>query len=322
MPSRRRTVVLLAALAFAAGPLERVARAQAAAPGAEAAARKSFEEGKALEDKGDFAGALAKHKEAEAHFASAGVLFHEAYCLEMLGKLRAASDGYERALAEARTEKKPAVESAALARLEPLRPRVPRLLVRVLTKVAGAEVSLDGAPLDAAHLDGKPFPVEPGEHEIAARAPGHAPFAAKVKAPESVTTPVDVMLEPVPTAPKPAEAVTPPPREPERSRSIAVPIATTAGAVALVAGGVVAFLVAGSTQSDARQTCPQKLTCDDERSKVRTFDALALGGFVGGAALGALSIVLWSSGAPTRTGGATGLRVVATPTRVGVAGSF
>ena len=72
-------------------------------------------------------------------------------------------------------------------------------------------------------------------------------------------------------------------------------MATTAGAVVLVAGGVVAFALADGAQSDARATCPQKPSCDDERTQVRTLDALSLAGLVGGAALGVLSVVLWSS---------------------------
>ena len=86
-----------------------------------------------------------------------------------------------------------------------------------------------------------------------------------------------------------------PPAEPPRSLSVALPIAGTAGAVALLGAGIFFFEVAGSAQTDGRTRCLQKVACDREQSKVRTFDALALGSFIGAAGLSVLSVVLWTS---------------------------
>ena len=59
--------------------------------------------------------------------------------------------------------------------------------------------------------------------------------------------------------------------------------------------GIALVGAAGGAQRDGRALCPQKMNCDREQSTVRTFDALALGCFVGAAGLGALSAVLWTS---------------------------
>jgi hypothetical protein len=190
-------------------------------------------------------------------------------------------------------------------------------------------------------LDGRSFRLDPGEHAVTVRAPGYRNNARKVLVPEAITTTVDVVLEratatapiapttaPAPLAPpaaepEPATATIEPPREPVRSRSLTAPIVTTSGAVALAASGLIFFLVAGGAQSDALAQCPQKASCDSERSKVRTFDALALGSFVGAAGLGVVAVVLWTSKGPERAAATTtGARLFATPTALGLEGRF
>lgn len=286
------------------------ARAQTAP---EATARRLFDEGKELEDKGEFGAALGKYKEAEASFATAGVVFHKGFCLEMTGKLREALDAYDKALAAAKTENKPAVEKATLARLEPLQARVPSIVVKA-TKIDGLTVQLDGAPLDKGQLDGKPLRVDAGPHEITATAPGHRSFAKQVRSQEGGSITVDVALE---RAPQNVE----PPREQGRTPSYAVPLATTIGAVILATGGVVTFVLAGSAASDAEADCPTKVSCDDEQKKVRTFDAVALGAFTGAAALGTISVVLWTTRGSSSSAAAK-TRLVASPTTFGLTGSF
>ena len=69
---------------------------------------------------------------------------------------------------------------------------------------------------------------------------------------------------------------------------------TTAGALAAIGGGIASVLYAGNIAEQARRECPARVTCDDERQRVRTWDTLALGGFVVGAGLGVLSVVLWT----------------------------
>ncbi|HEY8078861.1 MAG TPA: hypothetical protein VIF62_32235 [Labilithrix sp.] len=322
-----RWLRVLGVLAVAIVLFSRTAIAQTPPPGKDVA-KKLFEEGVELEKKSDFAGALAKYQEAEQITVTPGLHFHLAFCLEMTSKLAAALDAYESALKLARDQNKADVEKAVAVRLEPLRARVPFLAVKLATQAPDVAVKLDGASLSNVLLDGKPFRVDPGDHTINATASGYAPFSKKVQAAPATTTNVDVTLEKqaaasAPTPPAHEENggdVAEPPAEPPKSRSRVVPLALAGGAVALLAAGIVFYAVADSAASDARDTCPQKLSCDSPRNKVRTFDALALGGFIGAAGVGALAIIAWTS---SSNGGASATtRVVASPTSLRLEGSF
>jgi hypothetical protein len=284
-------------------------------PGKEIA-RKLFDEGVELEKKTEYLAALAKYKEAEQITVTPGLRFHKGYCLEMTGKLVAALEEYEAADTGARDTNKPEVHAAAVARLEPLRRRIPQVAIRLATVAKDAEVHLDGNPVGAPLLDGKAFRVDPGEHTVTARAGGYRSFLRRVQALEGVTTTVDVVLErahatsvvppppvvakapapaPGPTLAAPAAGMTEPPSEIPARRAIALPLVTTIGAVALAGAGAAFFVVSGNTQTDANAECPQRVSCDGERSTVRTFDAIALGSFASAVGLGVLSAVLWRS---------------------------
>lgn len=300
-------------------------------------AKRLFEEGVDLEKKSDYAGALVKYREAEQITATPGLRFHKAYCLEMTGKLAAAVEEYESADKMARDANKADIKTAVQARLDPLRARVPQIAIHLTTVAKDAEVQLDGVVVGAPLLDGKAFRLDPGEHNVSARAPGFTPFTRRVQTPEGQTTSVDIALERLHTAavvPEPvggpaattkdgATPLTEPPEEHARPRPVIVPIMATAGAVVLLGTGVAMFLVAGSAQSDAESACPGKLSCDSEQSRVRAFDALALGSFIGAAGLGVVSVLLWTSrGTDKSAARAPHTRIVASPSMTGLQGVF
>ncbi len=295
------------ALSFALATFATPLAAQAQPPSKEVA-KKLFEEGVELEKQAEYGAALGKYKEAEQITVTPGLRFHKGYCLEMSGRLLAAVDEYQAADKLARDGNKPEVRAAVAARLEPLRARIPQLLIRVTAESKDPDIQLDGAPLTAGQVEGKPFKVDPGDHEVRARAPSTAfkNFVKKVRVPEGITFTVDIFFEHTDAAAPPvavvppssgaAAAVTEPPTEAPPKRSYALPIATTVGTLALAGGGIAFFLVSASAQSDAQTSCVTKPSCDDERSRVRTLDAFALGSFIGAAGLGVLSAVLWTSG--------------------------
>lgn len=326
MSSARRTPPTLVAAVMAASALVLLPPSHAHAqtvPGHEVA-RQLFEEGAQLENQKSYAQALEKFREAEQIRATPALRFHKGFCLENLGKVAAALDEYEAAERSAREQNKAETLRTARERLQALRPRVPQLAVKLVAP-PNAEVLLDGVAIAAPLLaNGTKFRVEPGEHQLVARAPEYVTRTQKISLLEAASSQVEISLQRAPSAAVPVKPAEPPPPEtkpvetkpaetkpaetkpaepppasevpaPEAGpkRSLALPIATTAGAVALVAGGVAAFLVAGNKASDASTLCRTKLSCDDERSSVRTFDTLALAGFVSGAALGGLSVVLW-----------------------------
>ena len=322
------------ALATSAAPMAALAQA----PGKEAA-KKLFEEGVELEKQSEYAAALAKYKEAERITVTPGLRFHKGYCLEMTGHLVAAADEYYAADKLAHATNKAEVQAAVATRLEPLRGRIPQLLIRLATPSKDADIQLDGGPLGAGQAEGKPFKIDPGEHEIRARAPSPTfkNFVRKVQVPEGVTTTVDVFFERAPASvpAAPVVAVVPPtsngtpplvepPSEEPRRRSVVLPIVTTVGTVALVGGGVLFLVLGGSAQADGQDNCLLQTTqasCDDDRNKTRTFDALALGSFIGAAGLGVASAVLWTS-----KGGGGSAAIVTKPTvggaSVGLGASF
>jgi len=319
----RRAIVLVAfAIALVLGARDAVAQV----PGKEYA-KKLFEDGVDLEKKNDFAGALAKYYEAEQITVTAGLRFHEAYCLEMTNKLTAASDAYESAIKVARDQGKADVEKTAQGRLDALKPRIPSIAVRLPHPPPDADVKLDGTTLAPLLLEGKPFRVDPGDHTITASAHGFAPFTKTVHADEHGSPVVDVVLEKTGGPPRKTDPQAPgethydeAPPAASTPKSRVVPIAATAAAVVFVGGGVVSFLVAGGAQSDAQTKCPGQKSCDSEQSKVRLFDALALGGFIAGAGFAAIAIVTWSTSGGTAMGPRT--RVVASPARIGLEGTF
>jgi hypothetical protein len=329
-------VTVLAPASFARAQSAPVAPASASG---KERAKKLFEEGLELEKKADYAGALARYKEAEGITVTAGLRFHTGYCLEMTGKLTAALDEYEAADRLAREQSKQDVRAAITVRLEPLRARAPQIAIRLASPTKDAEVQLDGVVVATALIDGgKAFRLDPGEHTVTAHAPGYKAFTRKLQVPENVTTTVDVSLERVASsAPTATAVVVPPPRAPAGEapstgatveppaetapgRSRVLPIVTTAGAVVLAGTGIALFLVAGNAQSTAKDECAVKLSCDDRRTRVRTLDALALGGFIGAVGLGVVSVVLWTSRSPERS--AASAHVQAGPGTFALEGSF
>ncbi len=307
-----------------AGALLVASAAAGQVPGEEIA-RRAFEDGVALEKKGDYAGALAKFRESEQIKATLGNRYHKAYCLEMTGKLAAAFAEYEALDKAARDANKSELVEATRLRLEPLRARVPQLSLTLSTGAPKeTEVSLDGTPVSPALLDGKAFRVDPGDHVIAARAADREPFTKSFAAGESTTTSVEIVLPALatPTGAAHDDRLIEPPAEAPHERSIMLPIATTAGAVVLAAGGIVSYLLSANAQDDLEQTCSTKRNCDDEKRTIRTLDAVALGAWIGAAGLSALSVVLWTS-KPTSTASALSrTSIVARGSWLGMEGRF
>jgi hypothetical protein len=152
---------------------------------------------------------------------------------------------YRDALLEAEAER------AALAM------RIPALHVQVDPREA--RVVLDGRVLSASEID-TPFPVDPGKHEMLARAEGHQETKHTVTLAEGAgVTRVVIELPPVVAPPPPAPA-SPRPRSTPARAMVAEPIYWPAG-VALALGlsgmtvGTVCGIVAASTVEDVRSRC-------------------------------------------------------------------
>jgi hypothetical protein len=250
-------------------------------------ARRAFDEGVALEKRGDYVHALDKFMESARIKSTLGNRFHLAFCLEMTGKLASAWNEYEALDRAAHEENKPDVVAATRQRTDALRSRVPEISLRAVPALpTGGEVLVDGTVVVAHGVESKPWKLDPGEHVITAHAPDHKSYRRAITIEPSARESVDVPFEAAAAAPAP-EAPAP------RTRTL--PFALAGGAILAAAGGTVALLAAGSAADDAHATCPTRISCDDERAEVRALDAVALGAFVSAAALAAFSIVLFRS---------------------------
>lgn len=333
-----RTRAIRFSFAFALALGASTARAQPT-PAELRAARALFAEATKDEQAGRWAAALDKLRRVGDVKMTAGVRYHVALCEENLGRAAAALGDYTAARDSAVAEKnKDVIALVPDAFLDDLRARVPTLAISIPPGMepssADLEVALDGQAQSKERL-AAPIALDPGVHRVEARAPGRRPFAMVVTLNERDRARVDVALPPIAAEPAPiAASASPTParandetsgaEKPQATaaRSRLLPIAATAGAVVLAGAGFAAFAIAGAKQSSAESDCVRVTACDDRRGGVRAFDAIALGAWIGGAALGATAIVLWVRPPRDHAGSSGGARVVAGPGSIGVEGAF
>jgi hypothetical protein len=285
-----------------------------------AAARDLFARAERDEDNARWQDALDKLRRAGSVKMTPGIRFHIALCEEKLGQLVTALGDYTAAEAAARSEANKEVLDAISEPLAALRARVPTLTIGLASDAKDVEVTLDGGVL-AAGLFGVPIPIDVGTHTVLARSAGHSPFSSTVSLTEKQAITVEVHFPPPPGAPPAAVPLVAPPSPaaadgsgtPRRSNSLKTgAIATTIGAAAVVGFGVGAYFVAGGKQSSAETACLGLLpsACDNLKGGVRTWDTLALGSWIVGAGLGAVSIYLWTRPARASEKATTGTLIV------------
>jgi hypothetical protein len=318
--------------------------AEAAAGPDPARADALFEEGKARLAAGDWAGACLSFRQSLELDVSVSTLVKIARCEEHDGRLASALLEYRRAEEHNRAltqnvERQRELGAVIESAIKELEPRVPRLDLDVSPKPSGIEVTIDGKPVSAA-LDA-PLPLDPGEHEVVVRAPGHREQRLVVSASPGTVRELDVRL--VPDDAQAASSLAEPPRAPiargstEQTRSGA----SDSGAVdpgadrrllGLVVGGVgVATLgVAGyygirtlSLVDDSEPHCPDN-ECNStgydlvDRAKDAQTTALILTG-IGAVMLGAGTLLYVTAPAADEQ---DGLVWGIGPGRVSIGGSF
>jgi hypothetical protein len=294
------------------------------------AARELFASAEKDEDAGKWSDALDKLGRVAQVRSTSGVRYHIALCEEHLGRLAHALDDYVQAEIQARNDGAQDVLRLVGGRVGQLKDRVPRLSLSVPPDAPpDTEIDVDGDAI-ARPVWGTPLPLDPGSHEVRAKAAGHVGFSTTIAMAERDNVVVEVKLPEARTVPAPApspahESASAAPGDTSSSSSGSprtLAIVLTAGTVALAAGGVGAFVIAGNDHNNAKATCATRTTpCDDLRGPTRTWDAVALGAWIGAAASGALAIVLWlrppAEGAPR-----PGVGLVVGPESLGVAGGF
>jgi tetratricopeptide (TPR) repeat protein len=281
-----------------------IAQAQAASSDGDGLkrAREQFAQALALQTGGDWAGALALLKEVAAVKPTPQVRFNIALCEERLGLLVAALGDYELAGSDAQAQKADQVRQEVDARLESLKARVPRVVVKRGEGADSATISLDGVALGDSVLN-SPLPVDPGPHVVEGAGAGFLPFKQAFRVAEQQTATIEVKLQLAPVKPEPP--VVPPPPPPPQTMRTAGFIVGGAGVASLIASGAM-FYLRQTTISDLdkqcgadRSSCPDSAQSTIDRGKLYTTlgnVTLAVGAL--GLGVGATLVVVGSRSSP------------------------
>jgi len=281
-----------------------------------------FREGKRLMKAGQTAAACDKFDASARVESSTGTLLNAADCRERNGQLATAWGVFLRAASAAKIARDPKREAEARRRASALEKRLSSLTITVAeADRAGLVVRRNQVVVDPA-LWNQPVPVDGGDHEIVAEAPGRAPWSTKVTiAPEGGKAAVEVEIgAPVaspalPAAappPVPSAAPLPEPARPAPEARAAQPSFTSLRKASVVVailgvGGVTAGAIFGAKSSSlkdqANQLCPAAACADAgavQKTKEAQRDALKANiGFIAGGAAIAAGVTLWILGAPS-----------------------
>ncbi|HYQ31343.1 MAG TPA: hypothetical protein VER04_29120 [Polyangiaceae bacterium] len=235
-------------------------------------AREQFAQALALQTGGDWAGALALLKEVAAVKPTPQVRFNIALCEEQLGLLVAALGDYELAGSDAQAQKADQVRQEVDARLESLKARVPRVVVKRGEGADSATISLDGVALGDSVLN-SPLPVDPGPHVVEGAGIGFLPFKQAFRVAEQQTATIEVKLQLAPVKAEPVPAAPPPPAQTMRTAGF---IVGGAGVASLIASGTM-FYLRHTTINDLdkqcgadRTECPESARSTIDRGELYT----------------------------------------------------
>ena len=241
-----------------------------------AGARSAATQGAKAFEAGDYAKAIDLFERAESLVHAPPHLLFMARAHEKLGHLVTARELYNKIIRENLAASAPQAfrdaQETAREEIQQIEPRLARLSVSIAAPAGAAPVvTMDGKEVPAALL-GVPRPVDPGPHEIEAKAAGYFPAQQKVVLSEGGSDSITLTLEPDPNAqapepaaplaeaPLPAEPSVAAPATPEdagtsQGGSLRVPayVALGVGAVGLGAG-LVFTLQSASKRSDADDT--------------------------------------------------------------------
>jgi len=256
---------------------------------------------------GKYAEACPLLEESQRLDPGVGTQFNLARCYELLGRFASAWSLYDEVARTTHATGQSAREAIALERMNAIEPRVAHVAIHA-NPDASLQITLDDAPLPvASEIDAR---IDPGPHEIAARAPGKRPWSSRIavtREAERLTVDVPPLADDAaPAQPPPAQEATPPRATPvpigpsadqagrRTQRIVALGIAGGA-AVALGLGtffGVRAYVLA----HDANPHC-DAAGCDPDgvslrRSSLNAGDASTVS-FIAAGVLAAAAAVVW-----------------------------
>jgi hypothetical protein len=309
LPGPRRLALLLLMLALATSMMiTRTASAECD----QQAAKKAYDLGRELADRGQWSDALAQFTRSNLLCPHAKATVAVAICERSLGRFTRAIASFQRALAAPEGQLGPELVHETIAYIEELKPRLARATTTVTP--AGATITVDGRPLDVAaeragfveliagtrdHGPGEPAPatpfqmlLDPGPHVIVLVARGTS------KVFDTTMTSGDARLDlAVPILDRPGP---PPQRGTLASRRRAAVAAFTVGGLGFVTSAIFGGLALekrGELRRVCLSTCPgatqPKIDAMTLYANFSTIGAVVAGA---GAATGA---ALWVTGGAT-----------------------
>lgn len=269
------------------------ARAQTAAD--KAAADALFNEGKKLITQGDAAAACEKFEASLARVTQLGTRIALASCYEKLGRTASAWGAFRAAAAaasKANDRRRQFCEQHARA----LEATLSMIVIKIdaTSHIDGLEIQRDGSPVVPAEL-GTSVPVDPGEHTVAASAPGRVAWSTTVTIPAGSGT-VEVHV--------PALGQIPAPERDPRPRRRAIAYYVGGGGAAAIAGSLILGAVARSRWNEAQSHCHDRL-CDQTgvglARAAQSVGNVSTAAFVVGTSAVVAGTILWLTAPSGRT---------------------
>jgi len=272
------------------------------------AAETLFARGKQLIEQGHTSQACAAFAESQRLDPAGGTLLRLALCHEADGKLASAWLEFTevvRISKETTGEPTKLGERVRIARehLAAIEPRLPKLVVSVPegTKVDGLQVTANGLPRNPG-IWGVAVPIDPGDVEIVAEAPGRQPFRTTVRADAGREVRVEVPpLDEIPATPA-AAPVVPAPEAPKASSLRPVGIGVAVAGLAVIGVGTYFGVTAISKWNDSNKQCPGTMLCDAQGVSLyqdaKTAATISDVTFGIGVAAVATGVILFIVGAP------------------------
>jgi hypothetical protein len=236
---------------------------------ASAAAETLFEEGVALSDKGQWPDACKKFEASQTLDVAVGTLLRLGDCYERIGRLASAWARFREARSLAQAQGMPDRARIATLRAEALDAKMARITIKVPATIpTGFEVALGDTLVPRASW-GSALPVDAGNANVTASAPGYLPFQRRVTVPELGGARLIVIIPPLEAQPPaPAArvehraAAQPRPHPAPRSdtnagyaaRAIGVTFAVVGGA-GLATGGALA-ITSSRRNKESLEHCP------------------------------------------------------------------
>lgn len=289
-----------------------------------------YSQANALMAKGNFEQACAKYRASNDLDVGVGTLLRLGDCYEKASRFASAQRAFADAQRVALEQDDGARASLAAVRMAALRPRIPRLALRIepaVLALSGFHVLIDEQLVPAGRL-AQLLELDAGQHVAEARAPGRKavsrPFVVRNDAGEPFVVSISDLPELIAAPPAPVVGLQPPQATQDRGRSDKLRklswVVGGVGAAALVGGGVLAILASDkNSAADAECDRDDPASCNPRGTALREdaqsmADVALVLGVAGAVTLGG-SVTMYllapsSSGTSKRSGGAGwGLRL-------------